>query len=364
MSHDHTNAVETILREWIADPDVAIVCGRWADGSIMELMPDGRANLAKARYEGRFAGLRDLELDAGGHHLHLDLTRLAHAAYIMAPSVCFGYRPSFELRLARDIEAARDGRGLAFAMRHPYRREAMVRDRVTRYFSRYADHRRRFPDVVSFSASLSPPAGEASTPIDWGALNACLAGAVEGARVVSSGEELQRLLAITHAAPLSGTPSIDDVVRMLDRALMLPDASLVIFRAGALVEFKTEQLRERVTRWVERDHVTWQIGSFKEHHCHLDLSAVKGITFDAEPVPCQGGRTNYTIWFIGEHDCGNPFRPHGLFSVTFNHPYFRDGTVRRDIVDMMYALYHSERTAPWVSASDAFLNAEPVAAAL
>lgn len=119
MNQQQMSAVETILREWIADPDITLVCGRWADGGIMELVPAGRARLTPARYDGSFAGLRDLELDGAGHHLHLDLTKLAHAAYVLAPSVCFGYRPSFELRFARDATSARDTHGLALGMRQP-----------------------------------------------------------------------------------------------------------------------------------------------------------------------------------------------------------------------------------------------------
>ena len=58
MNQQHMSAVETILEEWIADPDITLVCGRWADGSIMELVPAGRARLTPARYGGCFAGLR------------------------------------------------------------------------------------------------------------------------------------------------------------------------------------------------------------------------------------------------------------------------------------------------------------------
>lgn len=157
-------------------------------------------------------------------------------------------------------------------------------------------------------------------------------------------------------------PTVDDVVRVLNEALALPDASLVIFRPGALIEFKTERLRERVTLWVEDGHSSWQIGSFDDHHCHLELGAVQRVAFEAEPVSCQGGRINYTVWFLGERECGNPYRPQGLFSVTFNRPYEADGTVRADIVGAMYAFYRRVRDAAYVSATDAFLQAEPSAA--
>lgn len=144
---------------------------------------------------------------------------------------------------------------------------------------------------------------------------------------------------------------------VLAGAIALRDASLVIFRRGLLVEFKTEGLAPGLAGSVEDGHRSWQIGPFEGHHCHLDLTAVRSILFDAEPVSCQGGRINYTVWFLGEGDCGNPYRRDGLFSVTLNRPYERDGTPRADVIAPVYALYRDHAGKNGVAASQGFLEA-------
>jgi len=140
-------------------------------------------------------------------------------------------------------------------------------------------------------------------------------------------------------------------------AIALEDASLVIFRRGLLVEFKTEGLAPGLTASVEGEHRSWQIGPFDGHHCHLDLAAVRAILFDAEPVSCQGGRINYTVWFLGAGDCGNPYRSDGLFSVTLNRPYAADGSPRAEVILPMFALHEKYENEAAVSASAGFLNA-------
>jgi len=147
------------------------------------------------------------------------------------------------------------------------------------------------------------------------------------------------------------------VEAVLTRAIALKDASLVIFRRGMLVEFKTEGLAPGLVASVEGSYRSWQIGPFEGHHCHLDLAAVRAILFDAEPVSCQGGRINYTVWFLGEGDCGNPYRSNGLFSITLNRPYAEDGTSRRDVIQPVYALYEEYEHETAVTASAGFLGA-------
>lgn len=195
MTDRHITAVEAVLRDWIADPDITLVCGRWADGSIMEIVPDGRARLSAPRYDGQFAGLRDLEIDGTRHHLHLDLGRLAHAAYVLSPSVCFGFRPSFELRLAGDGARARTEFGFSIAMLQPYRGPALRRDRVTRYLGRAVDHLRRFPGTVSFSSLTAPADGRQATAFDWDGLGACLCDVLGTAPTVGSDREFEAVLA-------------------------------------------------------------------------------------------------------------------------------------------------------------------------
>jgi hypothetical protein len=150
---------------------------------------------------------------------------------------------------------------------------------------------------------------------------------------------------------------IATVETALAGALALRDASLVIFRRGLLVEFKTEALSPGLSSSVEGEHRSWQIGPFQGHHCHLDLQSVRHIEFHAEPVSCQGGRINYTVWFLADADCGNPYRPEGLFSVTLNRPYAPDGTPRTEIIAPMYALYDDLAGTASVRASSAFLQA-------
>ena len=147
------------------------------------------------------------------------------------------------------------------------------------------------------------------------------------------------------------------VESLLAGAIALKDASLVIFRRGLLVEFKTEALSPGICSSVEGEHRSWQIGPFEGHHCHLDLNAVQRIEFHAEPVSCQGGRLNYTVWFLSVDDCGNPYRPDGLFSVTLNRPYTEDGVPRHDVISPMYELYETYARDGCVGATEAFHNA-------
>jgi hypothetical protein len=146
-------------------------------------------------------------------------------------------------------------------------------------------------------------------------------------------------------------------------ALALPDASLVILRRGVLVEFKTAMLLPGLAASLEGGGRSWQIGPFEGHHCHLDLASVQRVCFDAEPVACQGGRLNYTVWFLSAGDCGNPFRADGLFSVTLNAPYRRDHSARVDLIESVYALHDLQRDGAGVFASDAFLAARPAGSA-
>lgn len=147
------------------------------------------------------------------------------------------------------------------------------------------------------------------------------------------------------------------VAGILRNVLSIREASLVIFRRSALIEFKTDLLDEKVSSHVEQGHRSWQIGAFAGHHCHLELGAVREVLFDAEPVSCQGGRLNYTVWFNGAEDCGNPYRPTAMFSVTLNAPYTADGSPRGVVIGQMYNCYDQLRTSPMVRTSEAFLEA-------
>jgi len=154
-------------------------------------------------------------------------------------------------------------------------------------------------------------------------------------------------------------PGLETVERAVCGALTLQEASLVVYRSSVLVEFKTTLLQPGLVVTRERGRRTWQIGAFEGHHCHLNLALVTEVWFDAEPVSCQAGRLNYTVWFLSANDCGNPYRPKGMFSVTLNGPYREDGSPRLELIGAVYALYDSESHAAGISASEAFLAARP-----
>ena len=147
------------------------------------------------------------------------------------------------------------------------------------------------------------------------------------------------------------------VENVLADALSLRDASLVVFRRGVLVEFKTQMLEAKLSRCAEPGHRGWQIGPFDGHHCHLDLDSVIQVCFDAAPSPCQGGHLNYTIWFLAARDCGNPYRTDGYFSITLNAPYFENGDPRLDVIEEVHALYALHRHRPGVLANEGFERA-------
>jgi len=158
--------------------------------------------------------------------------------------------------------------------------------------------------------------------------------------------------------PVSGGADLHHVsppcLPLLEQALSLRDASLVIYRERTLIEFKTERL-DGIHRYEERGHISWQIGAFDDHHCHLSLTAVENVLFSAEPVPCQGGGLNYTIWFLASAPTGNPWRRDGYFSVTLNSPY-RGTQPRPEVIEPVLDLYRRFRDDPRVRADSTFLR--------
>ncbi|MBI1394731.1 MAG: hypothetical protein GC151_02035 [Betaproteobacteria bacterium] len=176
MSHAPTDQVDAILRDWLADPDITIICGQWGNGSIMELVPAGRASLSAPRYTGAFAGLRDLHLHDQPHHLHLDLARLARAVYVISPSVCYGFRPSFEVRLCSDPNGVDRDYGIALAMRQPYDGGRLSPVPVRRYLRRLSRHHRRHPGVVGIRVVDGPVPEKLSARRigDWMEIGACI----------------------------------------------------------------------------------------------------------------------------------------------------------------------------------------------
>ncbi len=89
----------------------------------------------------------------------------------------------------------------------------------------------------------------------------------------------------------------------------------------------------------------------------MDLNTIAQVVFDAAPVACQGGRPNYTVWFMADWDCANPFRKGGYLSVTLNSPYTEMGTPRREVIDPVINLYRRYCNDKRVFAEPGFLHA-------
>jgi hypothetical protein len=79
------------------------------------------------------------------------------------------------------------------------------------------------------------------------------------------------------------------------------------------------------------------------------------VLFSAEPVSCQGGGLNYTIWFLSAGPSGNPYRRDGYFSIVLNRPY-TGNAARREVIDPVLALYRRFLHEPWVQADETFLQ--------
>lgn len=340
------------LTEWLADPDITIVCGRWDDGAISELLPAGQARLLPPIYDGRFAGVRELRLRGQRHHLHIDFGRVHALSYAIAPSVCLDFAPSLEVRLLATDETGAPSEQWMMALMHanPYQPDRRIDPRAAdQFFERARVHLARRPDLVRMQvapeidtsphadalfASLARVTGQPFDGIDWTAGMAAL-----GVRQTPL------------PAPAKAMPRI---VPLLGEALALREASLVIYREHTLVEFKTDLLGG-LHRYEAQGHVSWQLGRFDGHHCHLALERVDRVLFSAEPVSCQGNRLNYTVWFLVPGACGNPYRPDGYFSVTLNRPY-RAGAVRLEVIEPVLALYRRYAGEPWVEADEQFLE--------
>ena len=340
------------LAEWLADPGITIVCGRWAEGAISEFLPAGKASLLPPVYEGRFAGIRELRIDQQRHHLHIDFGRIHALSYVVAPSVCLGFDPSLEIRLLTTDESGEptDEWMVALMYSNPYLRDRRVDPQAAgRFFRSARDHLARRPDLVRME--IAPGITD---NVHAGALFECLAEA--------SGKRFESIdwtgalaaLGVRSPARVSAAAGEPRIVPLLREALALREASLVIFRDRTLVEFKTDRLGG-LHRYQEQGHVSWQIGDFHGHHCHLALGEVSRVLFSAEPVPCQGNRLNYTIWFLVPGACGNPYRPDGYFSITLNKPY-RAGLVRPEVIDPILQLYRRHARESWVEADARFLE--------
>lgn len=338
-----------VLERWLKEPDITVACGRWSDGAIGELLPGGRGYILPSLYEGCFVGVRELRLENAQHHLHIDLGRVHHVRYVVSPSVCFDFKPSFEARLlvVGPGGAPSDHWVISLMLSCPYDMGELNVERVGRFLDLAGQQAAERPDLVEFDVEPSVR----STP--------------EGLQLL---ELLRRRSGLADAqwpdlvhsicpstTPDDATPALEPPsVSLLTKALQLRDASLVIFRDRTLIEFKTEKL-DGLHRYVEQGHVSWQIGAFDDHHCHLSLGAVVRVLFTAERVSCQGGGINYTVWFLTPGPCGNPFRRDGYFSIVLNRPYMGDEP-RLEVIQPVLDLYREFKDAAWVGADPVFLE--------
>lgn len=333
---------------WLDEPGVTIACGRWVDGAVSEIMPSGRALLLPALYDGCFAGVRELRLTDQPHHLHIDFGRVHTMSYAIVPSVCLAFKPSFELRLLMigPGGAPSDRWAVSLMLATPYVEGALDHQAVVNFFKRAQQDAAVRPDLVEFVIDPAVHTSSAAPQILYALLEA-----TGQSSTTPWSEALAALCPVLPAVRAEAEPLC---LPVLQQALALRDASLVIFRDRALIEFKTERL-DGLHRYEETGHVSWQIGALDDHHCHLSLSAVNRVLFSAEPVSCQGGGLNYTVWFLSAGPSGNPYRRDGYFSIVLNRPY-TGNAARHEVIDPVLALYRRFRHEPWVQADEIFLQ--------
>lgn len=338
-----------VIEEWIRDPKTTIACGRWADGTVSEIIPAGRARLLEARYHGCFAGVREIRLDDGPHHLHIDLGRVYKVCYAVAPSVCLDFKPSLEVRLLTigPGGAPTDRWSLSLMPDCPYRGGNLDEAAVRVFVERMRQHAERAPGLVELS--IAPETRQSPQGADLLRLfrDAADRPDADWNDVIAS---LVPASACAQPAQVMEPPCLP----LLRDALALQDASLVIYRDRTLVEFQTEKI-DGIHRYVEQGHVSWQIGGLRDHHCHLALGAVVSALFSAEPVSCQGGGLNYTVWFLTSGPSGNPWRRDGYFSVVLNRPY-SGRAPRLEVIEPVLDLYRRYRGTPWVQADAGFMR--------
>ncbi|MEZ5263802.1 MAG: hypothetical protein R2755_18975 [Acidimicrobiales bacterium] len=342
--------LERVLTRWTERPSTSIACGSWGDGALAEIVHAGAGRLLPAAYDGCFLGVRELRFDGVDHHIHVDLGRVHTASYAIAPSVCFGGAPSLEVRfLTTGAGGAPTARwSLSAMVTRPYDGATLHADELRWFLDAAVTDLAAGPDATRFDIDPEVrrgPHGEQLRVATAAALG--LAAATDWPALASRIEAM--------AAPGASAEVTPVVGELLAEALALPDAAVVVLRDRLLVELQTERL-DGVHRYEEAGHVSWQIGATEDHHCHLALASVTAVQFCAEPSPCQGGRLNYTLWFLVPGDSGNPFRTDGYFSIVLNRPHDGD-RARREVIDPMLDLYLRHRHHPWVGADEAFAAA-------
>jgi len=350
--HDRIDFLRDILQRWLAKPDTVLACGRWSEGTVGEFNSLGRGQLRSGRYKDCFAGVCDIRLEGQPHHLHVDLGRVTAVRYCLSPSVCFGYKPSLEVRfmLAGLGGSTSERWSLAAMVENPYVKGQLDEACLTAFLEEAADLCRSQPNWAGLWIDPEVWTSETAPQVEQAL---CRVAGVDPAASDARGQALRSFLPKPELPTPSEAPADPCVLPLLKQAVDLPEASLVILRERTLVELQTHQL-EGVFKFVEQGHVSWQIGGFTQSHCHMDLYAITGVQFAADPTPCQGGRLNLTIWFLTGDRSGNPYRWDGYFSVVLNQPYDKQGVPRAEVIEPMLALYRSHCDERWINADERF----------
>ncbi len=350
--HDRIGFLRDVLQRWLARPDTVLACGRWSEGAVGEFNPVGRGQVLSARYKDCFAGVCDIRLEGQPHHLHVDLGRVYTVRYCLSLSVCFGFKPSLEARfmLAGPDGSASERWSLAAMVENPYLNGSLDEACLNAFVEEAADLCRRQPGWAGLWIDPEVWSSEAGPQIEQ---SLCRVAGINP----SAPKAWEQALCIFRPKPQMPAPAEPTaeplVLPLLKQALDLPEASLVILRERTLVELQTGQL-EGVFKFVEQGYVSWQIGGYKQSHCHMDLYAITGVQFVAEPTPCQGGRLNFTIWFLTGDRSGNPYKWDGYFSVVLNQPYDGRGEPRVEVIEPMLALFRSYHGEAWGGADECF----------
>lgn len=351
-TEDRIDFFHRALSEWISDPGITIACGVWEDGAISELMPYGKAQLLPGIYSGEFSGVRELQLTDSPHHLHVDLRKIGSVCFTVVPSVCLGFKPSFEIRLLaqHSSEHSNPRACISLMLGEVYSDEGVLNPATaTRFFNNARHMLKERPELVTLE--IKPEVHEGQLGHDLLQIVKSVCGLEQDDIDWPDALTAMGMACVRRPPGLHQEPVI---LPLLQEALMLVDASLVIFRDRTLIEFKTERL-DGLHRHEEAGYVSWQIGAFNDHHCHLALDDVIEVEFSAEPVPCQGNRLNYTVWFLVEGPCGNPYRIGGLFSITLNQPYEAENP-RLEVIQPVFDLYRRYSDQVWVRADETFLR--------
>ncbi len=144
---------ERVISDWLPQT-ICIVCGDWKNGAIMEIIPEGNVMLSEAKYDGCFAGMRDILLPGQPHHLHVNLGLFKNIVYEIAPSVCYGYRPAFNVSFTGDNMDVSQ-KAFMFSINHPYDSNWVLKNgAVSMYFRLFMQHRALFGgERVQFQVS-------------------------------------------------------------------------------------------------------------------------------------------------------------------------------------------------------------------